>query len=488
MSRPKFYCYCECDRIEFLAAIRQAINLCNTKPELRVNFVTLGATLHLTNRYLLVGERKCDRNFILTLFLACHCIMANLTEDDPLSSKEYSMYVDSEHYGVFLRLVEELLKYQPMTCIADTPEWILANDEGLNDNKVYLATLLRMATDMYNISPEEIVLGLEIFLSEDSNENVVANRIAIALEELVEKGIVVSNETIRNQISNFYISQKDLVNTLAAEVEEVIMSEQILARNPDRLSLLIGPSIGKGAFAEVFIGTNLQNSRNSYAVKKQSTQPTRAITEIAMLSNLVHPNIISLIDYEISQSSISMVLDLGSGDLDDAMISGESINVKKLMYEISSALAYLHDTAYIIHRDVKPANILSVRGVYKLSDFGISVAGVLPTSDIRSRQAKGTMYYMPPDCISDLLTGEISSYGFRVDVYALGIVACEVILESHPFIDITDSEYMVEDDFKAIIRQTLSSLKSPFAPFIKSMCNFVEISRPFARDCTRYFL
>ncbi|TGZ59047.1 hypothetical protein CRM22_009296 [Opisthorchis felineus] len=97
----------------------------------------------------------------------------------------------------------------------------------------------------------------------------------------------------------------------------------------------------------------------------------------------------------------------------------------KVTVSITTALDYLKRKHNVMHRDVKPSNmLLSYEGIVKLCDFGIS--GELKDSIARSRQL-GCIGYMAPERL------ESSSYDVRADVWSLGISLLELATGSFPY-------------------------------------------------------
>ena len=95
--------------------------------------------------------------------------------------------------------------------------------------------------------------------------------------------------------------------------------------------------------------------------------------------------------------------------------------VADLVCFATGALAFLHDTARIMHRDVKAANVLLTDdGRAKLADFG--VASFLASSMSRRRTVIGSPYWMAPE----VLTGEAAAYSVSADVWSLGVTAIEI--------------------------------------------------------------
>ncbi len=112
-------------------------------------------------------------------------------------------------------------------------------------------------------------------------------------------------------------------------------------------------------------------------------------------------------------------------DADGALTPDEAVRV---VGEIAQGLEALH-AAGIVHRDVKPANVLfTAEGTAKLTDFGLA-KGRAYTVLTRPGQVLGTLDYLAPE----LVRGEPASP--QTDLYALGCVAYECVTGRTPFAD-----------------------------------------------------
>jgi serine/threonine protein kinase len=154
--------------------------------------------------------------------------------------------------------------------------------------------------------------------------------------------------------------------------------------------------------------------------------------EALSLAQMDHPNIIPIYDYgEFDQSPYLVMKFIRGGTLKDYILSGKPIDfdqAARLLEPVARALNYAH-SRNIIHRDVKPANILiSENGIPLLSDFGVAKIleeeeGVTLTSD---NAAVGTPEYMAPEQWENQISPQ-------TDIYALGVVFYELVTGHKPY-------------------------------------------------------
>ena len=141
--------------------------------------------------------------------------------------------------------------------------------------------------------------------------------------------------------------------------------------------------IGSGSYAEVYKGIDLRN-QNHVALKVISRSKIghpkleeNLQSEINILRNFNHPNIVRLFDHFNSSKYIFLVLELcEGGDLSNYIKKHKCISEPisiRFLKQIASGLLFLNQKS-LIHRDLKPANILltecSENAILKLADFG----------------------------------------------------------------------------------------------------------------------
>ncbi|MHB8629843.1 MAG: ATP-binding protein [Aggregatilineales bacterium] len=148
--------------------------------------------------------------------------------------------------------------------------------------------------------------------------------------------------------------------------------------------------------------------------------------EFQLLSSLRHPNIIGVLDYgfdDDKQPFFTMDLLEAAQTVVEAG-QRQPIEIKvDLINQILQALTYLHRRG-ILHRDLKPNNILAANGQVKVLDFGLSLAR--GQTEVQEEIA-GTLAYLPPEALLGKPLDETS------DLYAVGIIIYEMLTGAHPF-------------------------------------------------------
>jgi len=179
---------------------------------------------------------------------------------------------------------------------------------------------------------------------------------------------------------------------------------------PDRVGQQLGnyrlvKLLGKGGFAEVYLGQHVHLASKQAAIKLLhliDVDARKFQEEAETTEKLVHPHIVRLLDFAIEEGTPFLVLDYAPGGSLRSRHPRSSIVpldiVTGYLKEIAPALQYAHDL-HILHRDIKPDNMLIGRGGELLvSDFGIAVLTQTGRTSLASAyDIGGTPYYMAPE-------------------------------------------------------------------------------------------
>lgn len=232
--------------------------------------------------------------------------------------------------------------------------------------------------------------------------------------------------------------------------------ERVRAALADRYA--IEREIGRGGMATVYRAQDLKH-RRPVAIKVLKPElaaalgPDRFLREIEIAAGLTHPHILPLYDSGEAAGLLYYVMPFVDGENLRGRISREQQlpldDALRIASEIADALHYAHGQG-LVHRDVKPENVLFVTGHAVLSDFGIARAVTAAAGSEKLTQpgmGVGTPSYMSPE----QAFGAVELDG-RSDVYSLGCVMYEMLTGRAPFSGRTA---------QAIIAQNLTSPPPP---------------------------
>ena len=200
--------------------------------------------------------------------------------------------------------------------------------------------------------------------------------------------------------------------------------------------------LGQGGMATVYLAHDLKHDRD-VAIKvlkpelAQSLTGERFLREIAITARLNHPHILALLDSgaDASGELLYYVMPVSTGQsLRDRLAAAGALPVAdalRIACDVTEALvhAHAHD---VVHRDIKPDNILLSDGHAIVVDFGIAKA-VGTARDAATLTSAGTSLGTPAYMAPEQAAGEVD-VDHRADVYAVGAVLYEMITGAPPFV------------------------------------------------------
>ena len=195
-------------------------------------------------------------------------------------------------------------------------------------------------------------------------------------------------------------------------------------------------SIGEGGMANVYLAYDTILDRNVAVKVLRGDLATdekfvrRFQREALSASSLSHPNIVEVYDVGEDNGQYYIVMEYIEGcQLKQLLKKRGRLTLSEvidIMLQITDGLSVAHD-AYIIHRDIKPQNIMILdSGLVKITDFGIAMA-MNSTQLTQTNSVMGSVHYLPPEQAN----GKGST--LQSDIYSMGILMYELLTGELPY-------------------------------------------------------
>jgi len=237
--------------------------------------------------------------------------------------------------------------------------------------------------------------------------------------------------------------------------------------------------LGKGGFGCVFLADHVIKGTfvRRVAVKlimAEAEQMGRQLDELIAATNLHHPSLLNCFHAGATRLAntehLYLVMELADEGLQPKLDSSGVLppaEVVELTRSMAQGLAYLHERGHV-HRDVKPANILRVGNVWKLSDFG--TVRQANDADHLTSVVVGTRDYMPSESFDGIVTP-------AWDVWSLGVLVLRCLTGQSPYPNASGQQ---------LVRAVLNSepvlpdnLPAPFSDILRGC-----LTRDYQRRCT----
>jgi serine/threonine protein kinase/tetratricopeptide (TPR) repeat protein/TolB-like protein len=254
------------------------------------------------------------------------------------------------------------------------------------------------------------------------------------------------DDALRREVESLLRNEKDADNFLTRLAVEIAADMAIQAQQPSTAGRRLGPyeilsSIGAGGMGEVYRARDTRLKR-PVAIKilspefsRDPDRKSRFEREAEAIAALNHPNICVIHDVGHQDGVDYLVMECLEGEtLRERLARRLPIaldEARQIAIEISGALSQAHQRG-IVHRDIKPGNIMLTKLGAKLLDFGL--AKVIRSEDLKTGNFEtatgvvlGTAAYMSPEQLLGLTIDP------RSDVFSLGVVFYEMVTGTKPF-------------------------------------------------------
>lgn len=226
---------------------------------------------------------------------------------------------------------------------------------------------------------------------------------------------------------------KDIQEMMVTVGKSVSMNKDAVAARQERERILTlrqdspwtkGKLLGRGSYGAVYEATSdLTGGRMAvkmfYFTSDNEKTINQLLNEIKIMCSLNNTNIVHYFHCERTNNNVSLFMELCDASLMDIIIDRTrkppKLTVIHIIQQVISAIGYLHNRG-IVHRDIKPQNIMLKGDIIKLTDFGTARQGDA------MKEVKGTFRYMAPE----VYKGE--PHSLPCDIWSVGCLACELFL------------------------------------------------------------
>ncbi|XP_004507961.1 U-box domain-containing protein 34 [Cicer arietinum] len=344
---------------------------------------------------------------------------------DSIASAQHEPLVMQEIERLQLELQSTIAMYKQVCgeLVHAQSKALLLSSESLEEAKIINASLKREET-LRKIAAEEkakyfkVVKELEEAKSTFAKESYERQMAELnVLKESIEKQRII--DTLLSNDSRYRKYTMDEIKTATNNLSQDLV-------------------IGEGGYGKVY-KCNLDHTPVAVKVLHQDTINKKAefLKEVEILSQLHHPNMVLLLG-ACPENGCLVYEYLENGSLEDYLLKKNGkpplpwFSRFRIVFEMACGLSFLHNSKPepIVHRDIKPGNILLDRNcVSKISDVGLAklILDAVPDNITEYRESvlAGTLHYMDPEYQR---TGTVRP---KSDVYAFGVIILQLITARH---------------------------------------------------------
>ncbi|KAL0225939.1 hypothetical protein P9112_013263 [Eukaryota sp. TZLM1-RC] len=224
------------------------------------------------------------------------------------------------------------------------------------------------------------------------------------------------------------------VNISLRDIAKASCKEDLCVHIPSNQVKLLH-MIGQGGYAQVFTASWFDSDVAAKTVALTEEGKKRLRKEIGIMAKIDHPFILRVFGLVSLMDRLAIIMELAEGSLPvPSRLTKQSLLFAK---RICQAVRFLHSKS-LVHRDLKPENILFVNGQIKLADFGTSRT-VAKTSTATNLSC--TARYAALEQFENKLS-------LASDIYAIGIILCELLCNYRPFVNMDQIAIMGAKYFK----------------------------------------